>query len=60
MQLALGQGFDYPEQTRWLDQYIFVEDGGTITSNRNWFQDFDRGPITADLTDNGFEVLRIW
>jgi len=37
-----------------------VEEGGTKTFNRNWCQDFRRELITADLSANGFEVLREW
>jgi SAM-dependent methyltransferase len=58
--LVLEQGFDYPEQAIWLDQYIVVEESGAIAVYRNWFQDYDRESITAELAAGGFEVQSVW
>lgn len=58
--LVLEQGFDYPERSTWLDQYVVVEQNGTMAVYRNWFQDYDRKAITAELTEGGFEVLGVW
>ena len=57
--LVLEQGFDYPEQDIWLDQYIVVEESGRMAVYRNWFQDFTRKSITAELAAGGFEVQHV-
>lgn len=58
--LVLEQGFDYPERAIWLDQYIVVAESGTMAVYRNWFQDYDRESITAELFAGGFEVQSVW
>jgi SAM-dependent methyltransferase len=58
--LVLEQGFDDPERAIWLDQYIVVEESGAMAVYRNWFQDFDRESITAELAESGFEVQSLW
>jgi len=34
--LVLEQGFDYPENDVWLDQYTVVDDNGTISVYQNF------------------------
>lgn len=58
--LVLEEGFDYPEQTIFLDQAIVIEEGGKVSVYRNWFQDFTRETITAELEVEGFVVLNVW
>ena len=58
--LVLELGFDYPEEAIWLDQYTIVEKNGEMTVYRNWFQDYDRESITAELAASGFDVLSVW
>jgi SAM-dependent methyltransferase len=58
--LVLEQGFDYPEQAIYLDQYVVVEADGTLSVYRNWFQDYTRETITAELEVGGFAVQGIW
>jgi SAM-dependent methyltransferase len=58
--LVLEQGFDYPEQAIWLDQYIVLEENGTITVYRNWFQDYDQESICEELAQSGFEIQGVW
>lgn len=58
--LVLESGFDYPQQAIWLDQYIIIEPSGKITIYRNWFQDYDRGSIIAELAKGGFDVQSVW
>jgi SAM-dependent methyltransferase len=58
--LVLEEGFDYPEQSIWLDQYIVIEADGTIAVYRNWFQDYTPESITAELTQAGFSVESLW
>ena len=38
--LVLEQGFDYPEESIWLDQYTVIEADGKVSVYRNWFQDY--------------------
>jgi SAM-dependent methyltransferase len=54
--LVLEEGFDYPEQFIWLDQYTVVEPDEKITVYRNWFQDYTTETITAELQQHGFDV----
>ncbi len=58
--LVLEQGFDYPEEAIYLDQYTVIEPDGTITVYRNWFQDYTPETITAELVQAGFEVRAVW
>lgn len=58
--LVLEQGFDYPQEKIWLDQYIIIEESGAMTVYRNWFQDYDRESIALELTSCGFEVQGLW
>lgn len=58
--LVLEEGFDYPEQSIFLDQAIVIEADDKISVYRNWFQDYDRATITAELEQAGFAVLSAW
>jgi hypothetical protein len=58
--LVLEEGFDYPEQSIWLDQYIVVESDGKLTVYRNWFQDYTPESITEELQQGGFQVEGLW
>ncbi len=58
--LVLEEGFDYPEQSIFLDQAIVIEENNRITIYRNWFQDFSRETITAELQQAGFIVQSAW
>lgn len=58
--LVLEDGFDYPEQSIWLDQYIIVEANGNLSVYRNWFQDYTPESITAELSQAGFAVESLW
>jgi SAM-dependent methyltransferase len=58
--LVLEQGFDYPEQAIYLDQYIVIEADGTLSVYRNWFQDFAPRTIRAELEAGGFAVQGMW
>jgi len=59
--LVLENGFEYPEEKIYLDQYIVIEEGdGGLMVYRNWFQDFDREMIVEELREGGFEVLSVW
>lgn len=58
--LLLESGFDYPEQSIWLDQAIVVEENGKISVYRNWFQDYTPESITTELDAGGFIVESLW
>lgn len=58
--LVLEEGFDYPEQSVWLDQYTVIEADGKLSVYRNWFQDYTPESITAELSQAGFSVESMW
>ena len=58
--LVLEEGFDYPEQSIWLDQYTVIEGGGEVSVYRNWFQDYTPETITGELDQGGFSVESLW
>ena len=60
LHLVLEQGFDYPEQSIFLDQAIVLEEDGKLSVYRNWFQDFSRETITEELENGGFAVQSVW
>jgi SAM-dependent methyltransferase len=58
--LVLEEGFDYPEEFIWLDQYTVVEADGKVSVYRNWFQDYTPETIRAELEQNHFAVKGLW
>jgi cyclopropane fatty-acyl-phospholipid synthase-like methyltransferase len=58
--LILEEGFDYPEQSIFLDQAIAVEESGKVSVYRMWFQDFARETITSELEAGSFTVQSVW
>ena len=58
--LVLEEGFDYPEQSIWLDQYTTIEADGKVSVYRNWFQDYTPETISAELEQGGFSVESVW
>jgi SAM-dependent methyltransferase len=58
--LVLEEGFDYPELSIYLDQYIVIQEDGKISVYRNWFQDYSRQTITTEIEGGGFEVKSVW
>ena len=58
--LVLEEGFEYPEQSIYLDQSVVIEESGKISVYRNWFQDYNRESITAELEAGGFSVKSVW
>jgi SAM-dependent methyltransferase len=57
--LVLEQGFDYPEEDTWLDQYIVVDEQGTKVY-RNWFHDYTLDSINEVLNASGFTTKYAW
>ena len=58
--LVLEQGFDYPEESIYLDQSIVIEPDGKISVYRNWFQDYEPETIRTELEAGNFYVRSIW
>ncbi len=58
--LVLEEGFDYPEQSIWLDQYTIIEADNKITVYRNWFQDYTPETITDELARNNFHAMGLY
>lgn len=58
--IVLEEGFDYPEESIWLDQYTVVEADGRVSVYRNWFQDYTPETITEELSKAGFSVDSLW
>jgi SAM-dependent methyltransferase len=59
LHLVLEQGFDYPAELIYLDQYLVLDPDKTLTVYRNWFQDYTPERITAELTAGGFRVVSL-
>jgi 2-polyprenyl-3-methyl-5-hydroxy-6-metoxy-1,4-benzoquinol methylase len=58
--LVLEQGFDYPDELIYLDQYAVLELDGQLAVYRNWFQDYTPAMITAELRAASFVVEDLW
>lgn len=58
--LVLEQGFDYPDELIYLDQFIVIDEDGGIRVFRNWFQDFNMDSIRKELGLGGFRVLGLY
>ncbi len=58
--LVLEQGFDYPENDVWLDQYIVADESGALSIYRCWFHDYSLSTITPVLEKAGFQIRTIW
>jgi len=57
---VLEQGFDYPENDTWLNQYTVIDESGEIKIYRIWFHDYSLQTISQVLNDNGFRVEYVW
>lgn len=57
---VLEEGFDYPDEKIFLDQYVVIDADGTLRVYRNWFQDYDPALLTAELEAGGFAVEGLW
>jgi SAM-dependent methyltransferase len=58
--LVLEEGFDYPEESIWLDQYTVIEADGKVSTYRNWFQDYTPEAISTELEQGNFIVESLW
>jgi len=57
--LILEEGFDYPDNDVWLDQYIVIDENG-IAVYRNWFHDYSLETILDVLNKTGFSIVQVW
>jgi SAM-dependent methyltransferase len=57
--LVLERGFDYPEDSVWLDQYIVI-DSAPVRVYNNWFHDYDLDTICQVIQNAGFDVIETW
>ncbi|HET9589645.1 MAG TPA: class I SAM-dependent methyltransferase [Anaerolineales bacterium] len=58
--LVLEEGFDYPEESIWLDQYTVLDADGKLSVYRNWFQDYTAETIAEELSQGSFAVESLW
>lgn len=58
--LVLEQGFDYPEEDTYLDQFVVIEADGTLSVYRNWFLDYSPETIRPVVEKQGFAVRGLW
>jgi SAM-dependent methyltransferase len=58
--LVLEEGFDYPENDTWLNQYIVADEDGELKVYRLWIHDYSFETITGVLENNGFKVEQAW
>ncbi len=58
--LVLEEGFDYPEDDTWLNQYIVMDEDGTVKVYRLWLHDYSFETISRTLEKSGFRVEQAW
>ncbi|MGA9190015.1 MAG: class I SAM-dependent methyltransferase [Methanosarcina sp.] len=58
--LVLEEGFDYPESGVWMNQYIIMDEDGTVKTYRLWLHDFSLETVSRVLEQNGFKVEKTW
>jgi SAM-dependent methyltransferase len=58
--LVLEEGFDYAEQSIYLDQAIVIDGNGKVSVYRMWFQDFTSESVIRELEEADFVVKNIW
>ena len=54
--LVLEEGFGYPREEAFVNQYTIIEEDGTATIYRNWFQTYSPTTIIRELEESGFLV----
>lgn len=57
--MILEEGYDYPEDEVWLDQYIVIDENG-LTVYRDWYHDYSLETILDFLESTGFSIVQIW
>lgn len=57
--IILEDGYDYPDDDVWLDQYIVIDENG-VAVYRDWFHDYSKDTIVPVLAKAGFTAVQIW
>jgi SAM-dependent methyltransferase len=57
--VVLEQGFDYPADSVWLDQYIVIDNTRTAVY-RNWFHDYALDALKCALMAAKFNTCYVW
>lgn len=57
--VVLEEGFDYPEDDVWLNQYIVIDEE-KVTVYRLWFHDYSLETIRPVLKNSGFDIVQTW
>jgi len=57
--LVLEQSFVYPTDDVLLNQYVVIDDDGTMTTYRNWFQNYTPTSIAAVLEEARFSTAYV-
>lgn len=60
MHLVLEEGFDYPENDTWLNQYIVAEEDGAVKVYRLWLHDYSLETINQVLEQSRFKTEKVW
>jgi len=58
--LVLEEGFDYPENDIWLNQYIVADEDGSVKTYRLWLHDYSLETISRVIDHNGFKIEKVW
>lgn len=58
--LILEEGFDYPENNTWLNQYTVIDEDCTVMTYRLWIHDYSLETISEVLKQNGFKIENVW
>jgi SAM-dependent methyltransferase len=58
--LTLMQAYDYLDHDTMVEQFVVIEDNGTVTVYRNWFHYYSAETITPLLEEHGFLVEGVY
>lgn len=58
--ITLTQTYDYPDHDTMVEQFVVIEDNGTISVYRNWFHYYSPETITPLLEEHGFIVEGVY
>lgn len=57
--LILEQGYDYPEESVYLNRHIILDEQG-IADYRFWFRDYTLKQLQAIVEKFGFKIIHVW
>ncbi len=58
--LVLTRRLDYPEAASFLEQYLVIEETGTLTEYRNWYHFYTVATLAPILEQAGFHLREVW